>query len=47
MQSFYLRVFDFIDNAKPNGLDISRSIKDEKNNISDEKLKKFLQSFSA
>ena len=36
-----------IDNAKPNGLDISRSIKDEKNNISDEKLKKFLQSFSA
>ena len=36
-----------IDNAKPNGLDISRSIKDEKNNISDEKLKKFLQNFSA
>ena len=31
-----------IDNANPNGLDISRSLKDKNNNISDFKLKKLL-----
>ena len=35
-----------IDNARPNGLDISRSLKDKKNNISEKKLKKLIQILS-
>tara|TARA_B100000029_G_scaffold172996_1_gene169465 strand:+ start:9622 stop:10281 length:660 start_codon:yes stop_codon:yes gene_type:complete len=35
-----------IDSAKPNGLDVSRSLKDSKNNISEIKLKKLVRSFS-
>ena len=35
-----------IDSAKPNGLDVSRSLKDSKNNISEIKLKKLVHSLS-
>ena len=35
-----------IDSAKPNGLDVSRSLKDSKNNISETKLKKLVHSLS-
>ena len=36
-----------IDSARPNGLDISRSLKDRNNNISESKLKKLINSLSA
>tara|TARA_Y100000590_G_scaffold449360_1_gene587367 strand:- start:1786 stop:2445 length:660 start_codon:yes stop_codon:yes gene_type:complete len=36
-----------LDSVKPNGLDISRSLKDKSNNISETKLKKLIDSLSA
>jgi len=36
-----------IDNVRPNGLDVSRSLKDKNNNISEFKLKKLIHSLSA